>query len=247
MQHDHALRASRKLAAKLALFAGCQPAEEAPPSAYSCPALEEGMLIGITQPSVAGLTSEEAMRHDQLFLFWKHARVQYARQGTIGASWLELFARFQALGGQLQCQLVQNSQHVSFKTMLDNFMLKSKAMFAQQGSDDVAELLKPCRTPGARLLQYGVPCHLPSTGIVLCLNLEAAELMHRQLLTLRARSKKGNARQRIGCKFRFPGNPPWQHMKFPSLLPDLASANHAKWTEGKDLRFHERALPHRRG
>ena len=38
MQHDHALRASRKLAAKLGLFAGSQPAEEAPPSAYSCPA-----------------------------------------------------------------------------------------------------------------------------------------------------------------------------------------------------------------
>ena len=70
--------------------------------------------------------------------------------------------------------------------------------------------------------------------------------MHRQLLTLRARSKKGNARQRIGCKFRLPANRPWQHMKFPSLLPDLASANHAKWTEGKDLRFHERALPHPR-
>ena len=186
------------------------------------------------------------MRHDQLFLFWKHARVQHAKQGTIGTSWLELFARFQAIGGQLQCQLVQSSQHVSFTTMLDAFMLKSKAMFAQQGSDDVAELLKPCRTLGASLLQYGVPCHLPSTGIVLCLNLEAAELMHRQLLTLRARSKKGNARQRIGCKFRLPANPPWQHMKFPSLLPDLATANHAKWTEGKDLRFHERALPHPR-
>ena len=124
-------------------------------------AKQYGMLIGITQPSVAGLTSEEAMRRDQLFLFWKHARVQHAREGTIGASWLELFARFQAIGGQLPCLLLQSSQHVSFKAMLDNFMLKSKAMFALQGSDDVAELLKPCRTPGARLLQYGVSCHLP--------------------------------------------------------------------------------------
>ena len=41
-----------------------------------------------------------------------------------------------------------------------------------------------------------------------------------------------------------PANPPWQHMKFASLSPDLASANHAKRAEGKDLRFHERALPH---
>ena len=95
MEHDHVLRASRKLAVKLGLVAESQPAEEAPPLAHSCPSLEEGMLIGITQPSVAGLTSEEATLHDQLFLFWKHARVQHAKQGTTGASWLELFARFQ--------------------------------------------------------------------------------------------------------------------------------------------------------
>ena len=119
------------------------------------------MLIGITQPSVAGLTPEEAKLHDQLFLFWKHVRVQHVGQGSIGASWLEFFARFQAIGGQLPCQAAQSSQHVSCKTMLDIFMLRSKAMFAQQGSDDVVELLEPCRTPGARLLQYGVPCHLP--------------------------------------------------------------------------------------
>ena len=81
-------------------------------------------------------------------------------------------------------------------------------MFAQQGSDDVAELLKPCRTPEARLMQYGVPCHLPSTCIVLCLNLEAAELMHRQLLTLRWRGKKGAARQRIWCKLDCLPTPP---------------------------------------
>ena len=186
------------------------------------------------------------MLHDQLFLFWKHARVQHAKQGTIGVSWLELFARFQAIGGQLPCQSTPSSQHVSFKTMLDCFISKSKAMFAQQGTDDVAELLKPCRAPGARLLQYGVPCHLPSTCIILCLNLEAAELMHRQLLTLRSRGKRGTARQRIGCKFRLPANPPWQHMSFPRLLPDLAAANHAKWAESKDLRFHERVLPHPR-
>ena len=119
-------------------------------------------------------------------------------------------------------------------------------MFLQQGSDDVAELLKPCRAPGARLLPYGVPCHLPSTCIILCLNVEAAEVMHRQLLTLRTRGKKGAARQRIGCKFRLPANPPWQHMSFARLLPDLAAANHVKYTEGKDIRFHERVLPHPR-
>ena len=190
------------------------------------------MLIGITQPSVAGLSDEDAMLHDQLYLFWKHARVQHAGQGDIGVSWLDLFARFQAIGGQLTCQRGPTEQHVSFKTMLDNFTLKSKAMFAQPGSHDVAELLKPCRTPGARLLQYGVPCHLPSTCIVLCLNLEASELMRRQLLTLRTRSKRAAARHMIGCKVRVPANPLLQHMKFASLLPDLASANHAKWAEG---------------
>ena len=160
------------------------------------------MLIGITQPSVAGLSDEDAMLHDQLYLFWKHARVQHAGQGDVDVSWLQLLARFQAIGGQLTCQRGPKEQHVCFKTMLDNFVVKSKAMFAQQGSYDVAELLKPCRTPGARLLQYGVPCHLPSTCIVLSLNLEASELMHRQLLTLRTPSKRAAAMQRIGCKFR---------------------------------------------
>ena len=35
-------------------------------------------------------------------------------------------------------------------------------------------------------------------------------------------------------------------MSFARLLPDLAAGNHAKWAEGKDLRFHERVLPHPR-
>ena len=90
MQHDHELRAARKLSAKLGLVAGCKPVEDSPPLAYTCPPLEEGMLIGITQPSVAGLSDEEAMLQDQLYLFWKHARVQHAPRGTIGVSWLEL-------------------------------------------------------------------------------------------------------------------------------------------------------------
>ena len=198
MQHDHVLRAARKLSAKLGLVAGSQPADAAPPPAYACPPLEEGMLIGIQQPSVAGLSEDETLLQDQLYLYWKHARVQHAAQGTIGVSWLELFARFQAIGGQLSCTSAPGSQHFSFKAMLDTFITKSKSMFMQQGSSDVAELLKPCRVPGARLLPYGVPCHLPATCITLCLNLEAAEVMHRQLLTLRTRGKKDTARQRIG-------------------------------------------------
>ena len=40
MQHDHELRAARKLAAKLGLVAGSRPAEDAPPLAYTWPPLE---------------------------------------------------------------------------------------------------------------------------------------------------------------------------------------------------------------
>ena len=50
MQHDQELRSARKLATKLGLDAGNRPAEDSPPLAYSCPPLEEGMLIGIMQP-----------------------------------------------------------------------------------------------------------------------------------------------------------------------------------------------------
>ena len=69
-QHDHELRSTRKLTAKLGLVAGSKPAEDSPPLAYACPPLEEGMLIGIMQPFVAGLSEEEAMLQDQLYLFW---------------------------------------------------------------------------------------------------------------------------------------------------------------------------------
>ena len=65
MQHDHELRSARKLAAKLGLDAASRPAEDAPPLAYTFPPLEEGMLIGIVQPFVAGLSDEEAKLHDQ--------------------------------------------------------------------------------------------------------------------------------------------------------------------------------------
>ena len=69
------------------------------------------MLIGILQPSVSGLSEEEALLENQLYLFWKHARIQYVAQGTIGVSWLELFAKFQAIGGQLLCINAAGSQH----------------------------------------------------------------------------------------------------------------------------------------
>ena len=79
-------------------------------------------------------------------------------------------------------------------------------MFMQQGFSDVAELLKLCRVLGAS----GVPCHLPATCIIHCLNLEAAELMYRQLLTLRSRGKKGTARHKTnvnsGCLLFRPGS-----------------------------------------
>ena len=111
MQHDHVLRAARKLSAKFVLVAGSQLANDASPPVYACPPLEEGMLIGILQPSVSGLSEEEALLENQLYLFWKHARIQYVAQGTIGVSWLELFAKFQAIGGQLLCINAAGSQH----------------------------------------------------------------------------------------------------------------------------------------
>ena len=75
---------------------------------YSCPPYDGGMLTGITQPSVAGLTPEEAKLHDQLYLFWKHVRVQHVGEGCVGARWLEFFARFQVIGGQLPCQAAKD-------------------------------------------------------------------------------------------------------------------------------------------
>ena len=68
---------------------------------YTCPLPAEGFAIDLVPFNEEGLPLEECILTDQLWLFWKHSRFQVADAEEQGSSWLELFARYQYLGGKL--------------------------------------------------------------------------------------------------------------------------------------------------
>ena len=68
---------------------------------YACPLPVEGFAIDLVPFNEEGLPLEECILTDRLWLFWKHSKFQIADADEQGCSWLELFARFQYLGGKL--------------------------------------------------------------------------------------------------------------------------------------------------
>ena len=100
-------------------------------------------------------------------------------------------------------------------------MQTSRALFGTQGSSSTAEFFKPSRAQGARLRHYGIDCRIPCVQVVLCLNYDAATIMHNQLLTLRPgrKAKSGSA---IPTSFRLPLNCPWEPPEHSFLAAALA-------------------------
>ena len=154
-------------------------------------------------------------------MFWSTAYFAHASEGQLGSSWLELYARFTALGGKLVPK-GKESEHRSFKKQLNFFMQTSRALFNTQGTSSTAELFKPSRAQGTRLRHYGIDCRIRCVQVLLCLNAESANTMHRQLLTLKRpgrKAKKGNA---IPSAFRLPQNCPWDMPEHSILASALA-------------------------
>ena len=89
-------------------------------------------------------------------------------------------------------------------------MQTSRALFGTQGSSSTAEFFKPSRAQGARLKHYGIDCRIPCVQVVLCLNHDAAAVMHNQLLTLKRPGRKAKSGSAIPSSFRLPLNCPWE-------------------------------------
>ena len=91
------------------------------PSKYVCPPPAEGCAIDLVPFNEEGLPLDECIRTDQLWLFWKHSRFQVVEAGEQGCSWLELFARFQFLGGKRLAEDPSSTIAQSFKKLLGIF------------------------------------------------------------------------------------------------------------------------------
>ena len=175
----------------------------------------------------APLGPSQAVGHDKqfdsLFLFWQTCIFTHAPEGQLGVSWIELFARFQAVGGIIEEKVTDG--RFTFKKMLIRFVQASRALFGSQGSSSVLELFKPSRHIGLRLSGYGIHSRIPCTQVLLCLSTAHAALMHAQLLTLKPLGKKNKTNSgRTTVSFKFPANPPWAHLCNSTVLPELIEA-----------------------
>ena len=146
--------------------------------------------------------------HRSFCLFWKHSKFQVAEADEQGCSWLELFARFQYLGGKLLPEDPKTTIVCNFKKLLSLFQARTRSLFRQQGSDALCEHLKPARVSKARLADYGIHSYVPCLHLMLCLEPAAAQAMHAMLLTLRAPGKKSSCKTATLKSFRLPAVPP---------------------------------------
>ena len=190
-------------------------------TAHECRGTEVGARLDLWEPCGHQSAVGNDPNFDTLQLFWGTAYFTPAEEGQLGSSWIELFARFCALGGKLEPRGKATS-HRSFKKHLNFFMQTSRALFSTQGSSSTAEFFKPSRAQGARLRHYGIDCRIPCVQVVLCLNSDAATVMHNQLLTLKRPGRKAKNGSAIPTAFRLPQNCPWEPPQQSILAAALA-------------------------
>jgi hypothetical protein len=126
---------------------------------------------------------------------------------------------------------------------LEDFCLGARRSFRQQSlhfrrqllrfvdihlEPDQARLFKPVRSKDQRLLQYGVPHHVPCIGASLTLTETGASMMHTQLLALTGHDKPLHQRMSgqgllwiIPSKVKMRGPPPWAKHCTPEVLPKI--------------------------
>jgi len=159
---------------------------------YNCPDFYSGFELGIVEPNEVGLDDVQISILDQLYLFWRNARFLQASEGQQGTSWIEIYARYQFLGGvscAAELQPEHARAHISFKHKLKLFVQASRNLFRQQGSPSIIEYTKPCRVSQFRLSAYGINGFVPCLRIILCLMPDAARSMHAMLGTQACRQK----------------------------------------------------------
>ena len=199
------------------------------PTSYECLGLETGCALRLQRPCTAGLCKEQTVLLYHFWTFFKNGRWAPG-QGTVnGHSWLELFARFQGIGGLLAISDLDDTAlgpRASFRRMLLNFTRLAKAFLKIHCHPDDLGMFKPARCKEHRLLHYGINKHMPCIQAQLCLLPAGAELMHRMLLSLTGHGKEqhfrqaaaGNLRTKLQ-KVKMGTQPPWNHLKLVQVLP----------------------------
>ena len=176
-------------------------------TSFDCPGIADGARLDLWEPCGSQRVLGADPNFDMLYMFWSYAHFTPAGEGQLVSSWIELYARFCALGGKLEPK-GQGLEHISFKKQLNFFVQASRALFNAQGSSSTSELFKPSRAHGTRLKHYCIDCRILCVQVVLCLNAEAAQVMHTQLLTLKRPGRKTKRGKAFASAFRLPQNCP---------------------------------------
>ena len=103
-----------------------------------------------------------------------------------GASWVELFAVFQALGGG-HCDQ-SDDQHLvikaNFSRQLATFVHNARQITSMFASPGDKIMFQPARSKQHRLAQYGVNKHIPCICAHLCIHISRHKSLHEFLTTL---------------------------------------------------------------
>jgi hypothetical protein len=234
--------AREALATQRRLLAGILPSSRArlktlvpskPP--FHDPCEEElGFTLRVRQPSCLGLSPEQTVLQLHLWIFLRNSKWKVAPSSSNGCSWLELFARFQAVGGLLTETDLEESclgPRKSLRHLLLLFRCHLMRFVDIHLEPDQASLFKPIKLKEHRLAMYGIHYHVPCIGAYLLLSDTGASTMHSQMLALIGHDQPLHhnlASQGllwvIPAKVKMRGPPPWARHTDPTIIPTILLA-----------------------
>ena len=121
-----------------------------------------------------------------IWFFIKNSVWLPTSEGKNGSSWIELFARYQLLGGKASLHRSNGALPIpdSFKVQLSTFTSVFRRIVAMYVAPTDAMIFRPAHDKNWRLKSYGVGQHVPCISAQLCVSQSMLPPMHEALACL---------------------------------------------------------------
>jgi hypothetical protein len=156
------------------------------PASFVCPNFALGSRIDMYPLAVGPSPNRRKAIVSCIWFFIKNSVWLPTSEGRNGTSWLELFARYQLMGGKASLHRSNGPLAApdSFKTQLSTFTCMFRRIVAMYVAPTDAMMFKPAHDKEWRLKSYGIGQHVPCISAQLCISDSMRSPMHEALACL---------------------------------------------------------------